>query len=206
MTALGAAAASTTWGIKAEWRERPVGGTYIKVTDGLLPEPQQRNLIPLRVQSSAEWQPTLAPGDYDQQFIRQHLARRRSRAGEAKGRVLYLRGNQSPLAAVTWSLPGDGGPLTVLAAAAAATAFQDDPRDSIVAVELILDCLRAVALEIDDCDHTALAWVIPRSNRERQNRLCEIVHERFRFDGVPRGSVPAHANRYRAAHYMLRPT
>lgn len=117
-------ARGTHWGISADWRPRPVAGTYVKVMDGLLPDPEQRSLVPLRVQASSQWAPLLADVDYEQPFLRVH-ARRLAYGGQAKGRVLYLRGNRSPLAALCWSLPPDGHPLYVTAAAPSRSFAQD---------------------------------------------------------------------------------
>src|SRR4051794_9187043 len=87
------------FGIKAEWRPRPVPGTYVWVTDGLLPDPVTRTFVPLRVIDSSQWKPSLTLDDYEELFLRAH-ARRLAKGGQQKGRVLFLRGNQSPLAAL----------------------------------------------------------------------------------------------------------
>lgn len=45
-------ARGTYWAISAKWRPRPVAGTYLKATDGLLPDPAQRSPIAGRSISS----------------------------------------------------------------------------------------------------------------------------------------------------------
>lgn len=196
-------AGGTSWGIAAEWRPRPVAGTYVRVTDGLLPDPEQRNLVPLRVQASSQWAPLLANVDYEQPFLRAH-ARRLASGGQAKGRVLYLRGNRSPLAALCWSLPPSGHPIYVIAAAPARS-FARDAQDAATAIELLLSCLGAIADEIGgERPLDQLGWAVPRSNRENENRVARTLSEQFGFRGVKRSDHPRHIRRFHAAHYLLR--
>jgi len=195
-------ARGTHWGISADWRPRPVAGTYVKVTDGLLPDPEQRSLVPLRIQASSQWAPLLADVDYEQPFLRVH-ARRLAYGGQAKGRVLYLRGNRSPLAALCWSLPPDGHPLYVTAAAPSRSFAQD--AQAATAIELLLSCLGAVAEEIgENRPVDQLGWAVPRSDRDNGNRVARTLSEQFGFRGIKRANHPPHIRRRRAAHYLLR--